>query len=231
MTHPWRYDGFPGRVLWVDLTAGICEARDIPHEWCLKHMGGKALATKLLVEWDTTDYEAATANQHPITGRMDTASHPSTPLLFMTGPYQGTKVGSSGRAVVVTRSPLTECYIDTYIGGNIGHDLRKAGWDGLFVTGASDALVRLEIADLEARLVPCPELEGATTWACEQALDGLGECFSIGPGGEAGVRFASPITAGRRAAGRTTTRRATATSRAAGVGTTHITAAPLSAAG
>ncbi|MGB0313883.1 MAG: aldehyde ferredoxin oxidoreductase N-terminal domain-containing protein, partial [Poseidonia sp.] len=78
------------------------------------------------------------ANQHPITGRMDTASHPSTPLLFMTGPYQGSKVGSSGRAVVVTRSPLTECYIDTYIGGNIGHDLRKAGWDGLFITGASE---------------------------------------------------------------------------------------------
>ena len=69
MTHPWRFDGFPGRVLWVDLTAGTCEARDLPHEWCIQHMGGKALATKLLVEWDTTDYDTATSNQHPITGR------------------------------------------------------------------------------------------------------------------------------------------------------------------
>ena len=202
MTHPWRFDGFPGRVLWVDLTAGTCEARDIPHEWCIQHMGGKALATKLLVEWDTTDYEAATANQHPITGRMDTASHPSTPLLFMTGPYQGTKVGSSGRAVVVTRSPLTECYIDTYIGGNIGHDLRKAGWDGLFITGASESWVRLEINDASATLHPADDLVGKTTWEVEQALDDLGECLSIGPAGENGIRIASPLTAGRRAAGR-----------------------------
>ena len=202
MTHPWRFDGFPGRVLWVDLTAGTCEARNIPHEWCLQHMGGKALATKLLVEWDTTDYEAACANHHPVTGRMDAASHPSTPLLFMTGPYQGTKVGSSGRAVVVTRSPLTECYIDTYIGGNIGHDLRKAGWDGLFITGASESWVRLEINDASATLHPAEDLVGTTTWEVEQTLDGLGECLSIGPAGENGVRIASPITAGRRSAGR-----------------------------
>jgi len=39
MTQAWRFDGFPGRVLWVDLTAGTCEAREIPHEWCLQHMG------------------------------------------------------------------------------------------------------------------------------------------------------------------------------------------------
>ena len=202
MSQPWRFDGFPGRVLWVDLTRGTCEARDIPHEWCLSHIGGKALATKLLVEWDTTDYGEACKLQHPITGRMDAASHPSTPLLFMTGPYQGSKVGSSGRAVVVTRSPLTECYIDTYIGGNIGHDLRKAGWDGLFITGASPEWVRLEIVDEKARLYPAEALLGKTTWEVEQALDGLGECLSIGPAGENGIRIASPITAGRRSAGR-----------------------------
>ena len=93
----------------------------------------------------------------------------------MTGPYQGTKVGSSGRAVVVTRSPLTECYIDTYIGGNIGHDLRKAGWDGLFITGASEAWVRREINDGSATLHPADDLVGQTTWEVEQALDELGE--------------------------------------------------------
>ncbi|MEC8264186.1 MAG: aldehyde ferredoxin oxidoreductase N-terminal domain-containing protein, partial [Candidatus Thermoplasmatota archaeon] len=187
----WRFDGFPGRVLFVNLSEGTVEARSIPHAWCLEGMGGKGLATRVLVEWDTTE-PAAYDLVHPITGGSDAARHPSTPLLVFTGPFQGTKVGSAGRAVVVSRSPLTDVYIDTYVGGNLGHRMREAGWDGLFLTGTSDALVRLEIDDLEARLVPCPELEGATPWACEQALDGLGECFSIGPGGEAGVRFASP---------------------------------------
>ena len=165
-------------------------------------MGGKGLATRLLIEWDTTDYVEATSLQHPVTKKIDTARHPSTPLLFMTGPYQASKVGSSGRAVVVTRSPLTDLYIDTYIGGNIGHVLREAGWDGLFITGASDSLMRLEILDGNAVLHDATELKGLTTWDVEKKLDHLGECLSIGPAGENGVRIASPLTAGRRAAGR-----------------------------
>lgn len=165
-------------------------------------MGGKGLATRLLIEWDTTDYVEATSLQHPVTKKIDTARHPSTPLLFMTGPYQASKVGSSGRAVVVTRSPLTDLYIDTYIGGNIGHVLREAGWDGLFITGASDSLMRLEILDGNAVLHDASELKGLTTWDVEKKLEHLGECLSIGPAGENCVRIASPLTAGRRAAGR-----------------------------
>ena len=198
----WQFDGFPGRVLWVDMTSKEVQTRDIPHEWLLESMGGKGLATRLLIEWDTTDYSEATSLQHPVTKNVDTSRHPSSPLLFMTGPYQASKVGSSGRAVVVTRSPLTDLYIDTYIGGNIGHVLREAGWDGLFITGASDTLLRLEILDGSAVLHDATELKGLTTWDVEKKLDHLGECLSIGPAGENGVRIASPLTAGRRAAGR-----------------------------
>ena len=198
----WQFDGFPGRVLWVDMTSKDVQTRDIPHEWLLESMGGKGLATRLLIEWDTTDYSEATSLQHPVTKNVDTSRHPSSPLLFMTGPYQASKVGSSGRAVVVTRSPLTDLYIDTYIGGNIGHVLREAGWDGLFITGASDTLLRLEILDGSAVLHDATELKGLTTWDVEKKLDHLGECLSIGPAGENGVRIASPLTAGRRAAGR-----------------------------
>ena len=202
MQLPWQFDGFPGRVLWVDMTKKEVQPRDIPHEWLMESMGGKGLATRLLIEWDTTDYSKATSLQHPVTKNVDTARHPSSPLLFMTGPYQASKVGSSGRAVVVTRSPLTDLYIDTYIGGNIGHVLREAGWDGLFITGSSDSLMRLEILDGSAVLHDATELKGLTTWDVEKKLDHLGECLSIGPAGENGVRIASPLTAGRRAAGR-----------------------------
>lgn len=184
------------------MTTKEIKIRDIPHQWLLESMGGKGLATRLLVEWDTTDYAEATTLIHPVTKKADTARHPSSPLLFMTGPYQASKVGSSGRAVVVTRSPLTDLYIDTYIGGNIGHVLREAGWDGLFITGASDSLMRLEIQDGSAVLHDATELKGLTTWDVEKKLDHLGECLSIGPAGENGVRIASPLTSGRRAAGR-----------------------------
>ncbi len=202
MAQPWRFDGFPGRILYVDLDQGTCEARELPHAWCLESLGGKALATKLLVEWDTTDYADAIQQRHPVNGRVDSASHPSTPLLIMTGPYQASKVGSSGRAVVVTRSPLTECYIDTYIGGNLGHEIRRAGWDGIFITGRAPEWQRLEICDDVAMLLPADNLLGMTTWEVEERLNCLGECLSIGPAGENGIRIASPLTAGRRAAGR-----------------------------
>ncbi|MAW22565.1 MAG: hypothetical protein CMA16_03855 [Euryarchaeota archaeon] len=198
----WRFDGFPGRVLWVDLTRGTTESKDIPHDWLIESMGGKGLATRLLVEWDTTDYDAAMKLKHPVADRIDAARHPTNPLLFMTGPYQASTVGSSGRAVVVARSPLTDLYIDTYIGGNIGHTLRQAGWDGLFITGASENLCRLEVVDGHAELHGAQELKGMTTWQVEQTLEGKGDCLSIGPAGESGVRIASPLTAGRRAAGR-----------------------------
>ena len=37
----WRFDGFPGRVLWVDLSQGTVEAKEIPHDWLIESMGGK----------------------------------------------------------------------------------------------------------------------------------------------------------------------------------------------
>ena len=36
----WRFDGFPGRVLWVDLTKGTVQAKEIPHDWLIESMGG-----------------------------------------------------------------------------------------------------------------------------------------------------------------------------------------------
>lgn len=202
MATEWRFDGFPGRVLWVDLSSGKAEARDIPEEWLISNIGGKALATKLLCEWDTTDYEEAMKLKHPLGNASDVARHQSTPLLFMTGPYQASKIGSSGRAVVVTRSPLTDLYIDTYIGGDVGHDLRRAGWDGLFITGRAEKLTWLKIEDDQASLEDASEYAGMTTWEVEQTLSEHGKCVSIGPAGENHVRIASPLTDGRRAAGR-----------------------------
>lgn len=196
----WRFDGYPGRYLDVCLSSGSLKEIQLDKQTLLNNMGGKGLATHLLTTRDTTDDEAYDL-QHPITGDADPAMHPSTPLLLMTGPFQGSKVGSSGRAVVCTRSPLTNIFIDTYIGGDFGHDLRLAGWDGLFIHGRSDSMVRLEIEDMEVSLQDAESMRGMTTWQCEKAID-ADDVFSIGPAGESLVRIASPITAGRRAAGR-----------------------------
>ena len=111
-------------------------------------------------------------------------------------------MGSSGRAVIATRSPLTNVFIDTYIGGDWGHDLRRAGFDAIRVHGASESWVRLDIHDQEVRLVDATPLVGASTWVTEQRIASVQgsdvNTMSIGPGGERGSRIASPIVDGRR---------------------------------
>lgn len=198
----WRHRGSPGRLLDVDLSSGKITEVHLEREQILRTIGGKSLATELLVERDTTDYSEAMALRHPLSGNPHPSAHPTTPLLIMTGPFQGTKIGSAGRAVICTRSPLTDVYIDTYIGGDFSHDLRLAGWDGLFIHGAAESLSRIVIDDLDARLESCESLLGKTTWETEKDLQDDGKCISIGPAGESGVRIASPLTDGRRAAGR-----------------------------
>ena len=96
---------------------------------------------------------------------------------------------------------LTDVYLDTYFGGDFGHDLRQAGWEGLFILGKVLILYALKSMIWKQNWLR-QSRSRLTTWSCEQALSELGECLSVGPAGEHGVRIASPITAGRRAAGR-----------------------------
>ncbi len=204
MASYWRHDGFAGRYLEVDLSTGALKEKSLDRETLRQCIGGKGLATHLLTTLDSTDDEAYDL-RHPVTGDADPAMHPTTPVLIMTGPFQGSKVGSSGRAVVCSRSPLTNIFIDTYIGGDFAHDLRLAGWDGLFIHGRSENMVRLQIEDQDVSLQDAENLRGKTTWQTEKAIAAKTEVqdvFSIGPAGEALVRISSPITAGRRAAGR-----------------------------
>ncbi len=202
----WRFDGSPGRLLDVDLSTGSLRIERLSADLIRSTLGGKALATELLVHGDTTDLDAAYSHVHPVSGDPDPARDPTTPVVLATGPFQGSPVGSSGRAVIATRSPLTNVFIDTYIGGDWGHDLRRAGFDAIRVHGASEGWVRLDIHDQEVRLVDATPLVGASTWVTEQRIASVQgsdvNTMSIGPGGERGSRIASPIVDGRRAAGR-----------------------------
>ena len=208
MGHTWRLDGAPGRWLEVNLGSGATRTHHLDRDQIAARIGGKTLATDIITRYDTTDWDDALGRAHPVLDLPDVAAHPTSPFTLFTGPYQSTSLGSTGRAVVTTRSPLTQLYLDTYIGGDLGHVLRRAGWDGLFIHGAAERWMRLDIRDDVIDLLPADDLVGLTTWQTEQRLaaqaDALPgqEVVSIGPAGEAGSRIASPITSGRRAAGR-----------------------------
>jgi aldehyde:ferredoxin oxidoreductase len=186
--------GFAGRLVRIDLTSGSVRAEPLPRDLLPKFLGAKGLGAYYL------------ARELP--GGTDPLGE-GNKIAFATGPYQGSTVTSAGRFAVVSKSPLTGIFIDSYCGGDFGHVLKWAGYDMAIIEGAASTPSYVAIDQDGGEVKDARDLWGKTTWETERALlrteDGRGtrtEVLSIGPAGENLVRFASPITRFRRAAGR-----------------------------
>jgi len=178
-------NGWCGRMLHVNLTDGT-------HRWerpdpsaYERWIGGKGLAGHYLRPRVRSSWDA-----------------PEMPLVFMTGPLVGTASPTSGRMCVMSRSPLTGTVGDCSVGGSLGTEFKKAGLDGLIVSGRSDRLCGIEIADESVEIVDAAPLAGTATGPLHARLEGKGSAARIGPAAENGVRFANILIDGGYAAGR-----------------------------
>ena len=54
-------------------------------------------------------------------------------LIFTTGPLTGTRAQTSGRGTVITKSPLTNLFVDSHFGGVFACEMKKAGWDFIII--------------------------------------------------------------------------------------------------
>ncbi|HCR38634.1 MAG TPA: aldehyde ferredoxin oxidoreductase [Synergistaceae bacterium] len=162
-----------GKFLHVDLGSGSFRDHVVPEEIARKYIGGKGLGVYLL--------DSLTP---PGTGALD----PGNVLIFLTGPFTGTPFPTSGRFVVVTRSPLTGMYVDSHAGGHFAKELRMAGYDGIIVTGKADRPVYLWLEDGKAELRDASDLWGKTVddtvFAVREKTDGSARVAVIGPAGE-----------------------------------------------
>ena len=71
----------------------------------------------------------------------------SSALAFVTGPLTATGALVSGRYTVVCKSPVTGAWNDANSGGHFGPELKKAGFDAVFISGVSEKPVYLWIND------------------------------------------------------------------------------------
>ena len=115
-----KLKGYCGKILYVDLTRSAIHVEDLKEECAHQFIGGSGLGAKFL-------YEMTDERTDPL--------GPENPLIFMTGPFTGTGVPLSGRHAVVSRSPLTGIFGESDVGGTWGANLKKAGFDGIIVTG------------------------------------------------------------------------------------------------
>ena len=181
-------NGYMGNLLWVNLNTGEVSVKSTPEKDLQRFIGGRGLGIKLLSD-------LAPKGVDPLA--------PENPLIFATGPYTGTGVFSAFFNVT-TKSPLTGIALSSHCGGHWGPRLKKAGFDGIVISGSAPEPCYLAIEEGRALLKPAADIWGKGTLETEQAIkekEGGAEVVSIGPAGENLVRFAA-IMNSHRAAGR-----------------------------
>ena len=133
--------GWTNRILRVDLSEGRIWAQETA-PYVPDFIGARGLAAKIL--WD--EYP------EPVD-----PFDPRNPLMVMPGALTGTIAPYSGRTNVCAFSPQSHPYpwfTRASIGADWGAKLKRAGYDGLVVTGASETPVHILIHDDEVSILP-----------------------------------------------------------------------------
>jgi len=182
--------GYAGKIGWVDLTQKTTRITDLDKHLARKYLGGKAMGAYLLLR-----------HLRPHTDPYD----PGNVLIFITGPLSGTTFPAASRSAVVTRSPMTGTFLDSYCGGFFGPHLKRAGIDALIITGKADKPVYILVDSGKISLQAADHLWGLTTSQTDERLQDAYRkenkerisVAAIGPGGENRVRFANIVNHGR----------------------------------
>jgi aldehyde:ferredoxin oxidoreductase len=188
-----KLKGYIGRLLHVNLSNSKVHVENLNEEWARQFIGGSGLGAKFL-------YEMTDERTDPLS--------PENPLIFMTGPFTGTSVPLSGRHAVVCRSPLTGIFGESDVGGSWGANLKRAGFDGIIVTGRSERPVYLWLHDGRWEIRDASHLWGKDTYEIDPILKGetheKAVVSTIGQAGENLIFLAAIMTDGKdgRAAGR-----------------------------
>lgn len=178
-------NGWTGAILHIDLSERTHRLEHPDTETYHRHIGGKGLAGAYFRDWATLPWYA-----------------PEMPLLFMSGPLVGTQSPTSGRLHVMSRSPLTGTVGDASVGGSLGTQVKRAGYDGIILTGQCDTLSGIEILDDAVTFCDARALAGLDTGAVFKKLADKGATAAVGPAAEQGVLFASIMVDGSFAVGR-----------------------------
>ena len=202
--------GYRGYATVVDLTTGEYRRDPIPEAALRATIGGIGLGTWLLHRYGgPPDGEPISLADR--TRLLDSALEPDNPLIFVTSPLVGTRLTTSSKFAVMTRSPLTGFIADGLSSSHLAVELKRSCGDALVITGRCDSLSVLHVnRDGVPTVEPAGHLAGLSTMETEAAVkrelvDGNRRpvrVACIGPAGENLVRFASIANDGGRQAGR-----------------------------
>ncbi len=191
MTNGFRYGGYKGQLLRVNLSKKVVTKEPLREDWAREFVGGAGYSARLL-------YEEIPAKSDPL--------GPRNKLVFMTGPVNGTMIPAASRSTACAKSPLTGSLFHSIFGGYWGPELKFAGYDGLVVEGKADKPVYLWIDDDRVEIRSAEHLWGKNPFKAQEIIrqevgDENVRIATIGEAGENGVPYAI-ILLDIRAAGR-----------------------------
>ncbi|MFH0919682.1 MAG: aldehyde ferredoxin oxidoreductase N-terminal domain-containing protein, partial [Fibrobacterota bacterium] len=183
--------GWTGKILRVDLTAGICSYEALDPAIYKDYIGGRGLGIYYL--------------NRELDPKCDPLSSENL-LVMATGPLTGTGVPTGARYMVMTKSPLTGAITCSNSGGMFPTEMKRTGLDAIVISGQAKAPVYLWINQGRAEIRSAAHLWGKNTHETTDFLvnetDARARVACIGPAGEKKVLFASIMNDRNRAAGR-----------------------------
>jgi aldehyde:ferredoxin oxidoreductase len=169
-----------GQILWVDLSNGKIWKEQIGRKLLREYIGGRGLNAKIL-------WESLKPGIDPFS--------PENVFIISAGTLCGTIAPGASELTVTSKSPLTNLYFKTTVGGHLANELKFAGYDAIVVTGASSSPVYLSIKDEKVAIMDATDIWGNDLRETDAAVkekegDPETNVVGIGPAGENLVRFA-----------------------------------------
>ncbi|GAW29227.1 aldehyde ferredoxin oxidoreductase family protein [Carboxydocella sp. ULO1] len=185
-------NAYAGKILRINLTTGSITTEALPVEKARAFLGGRGLGGRMLAE--------------EIPAGIDPLSE-ANKIFFITGPLTGTSAPTSGRYMVVTKSPLNNTIASSNSGGFWGAELKFAGYDMVIVEGKAAQPVYIYIKDDQVEIRPADKYWGklvseTTDGLLAEAGDDKARVLTIGPAGERLSPIAAVMNDRYRAAGR-----------------------------
>ena len=143
------------KIARINLTTGTVTVEKLDTEVAKKYIGGRGLGTKIV-------YDEGCATVDPL--------GPDNKLVYVTGPLTGAGAPSSGRYMVVTKSPLTGMIACSNSGGIWGAKLKYAGWDALIVEGEASEWTYINIVDDKIELLDARDYLGLYSEELDEKL-------------------------------------------------------------
>ena len=174
--------GYAGKIAWIDLTEGRGRVEELEEGIARKYIGGKGLGAYFLLK-----------NMRPHIDPYD----PQNILIFITGPLTGTTFPAVSRSAVITKSPMTGTFLDSYSGGFFGPQMKYAGYDALIVMGKARNPVYIVVDNEKISIKEADHLWGLSTSKTDSLLrselkeekNDRMSIAAIGQAGEKLVRF------------------------------------------